>query len=64
MDAKTEPLSVTVPEALRIVGIGRTMLYELIKNRKVRAVKIGRRTLVRYDDLQRLVESTDEREMA
>jgi excisionase family DNA binding protein len=50
-------LTLTIREALRATGIGKTTLYKLIDHGKVRRVKIGKRTLVRYDDLQKLVAS-------
>jgi len=52
--AYARPLSVTVPTAVAITGIGRSKLYELIKAGKVRIVKIGSRTLCNYSDLERL----------
>jgi excisionase family DNA binding protein len=51
-----EPLAVRVPEALRLTGIGRSKLYELIKSGDVETVKIGTATLVRMASLRQLVE--------
>ena len=51
-----EPLTVRVPEALRLTGIGRSKLYELIKSGDVATVKIGTATLVRMASLRQLVE--------
>ena len=51
-----EPLTVVVSEACRIMGIGRTRLYSLIKDGRLDIVKIGRRTLIRYDSLKRLAD--------
>ena len=48
-------LTVTIREACRATGIGKTTLYKLIDNGQIRRVKIGKRTLVRFDDLQKLV---------
>jgi excisionase family DNA binding protein len=48
-------LTLTIREALRATGIGKTTLYKLIDTGQVRRVKVGKRTLVRYDDLQKLV---------
>ena len=47
-------LTLTIREALRATGLGRTTLYKLIDSGQVRRVKVGRRTLVWYDDLQKL----------
>jgi excisionase family DNA binding protein len=52
-------LTLTVQEALRATGLGRTTLYKLISSGRVRRVKVGKRTLVRYDDLQKLVAPED-----
>lgn len=53
---QTEPLTVRIPEALRLTGIGRSKLYELIKSGDVETVKIGTATLVRMASLRQLVE--------
>lgn len=37
------------------LGIGRTFVYELIRSGQLRAVKIGRRTIVLSDDLNRYI---------
>ena len=52
-------LTLTIREALRATGLGKTTLYKLIDDGKVRRVKVGRRTLVWYDDLQKLVAPED-----
>jgi excisionase family DNA binding protein len=49
------PLTLTVREALRRTGIGRTTLYKLIDSGQVRRVKVRKRTLILFDDLQKLV---------
>lgn len=62
MDASTsiEPLTVTVPEALRLTGLGRTSLYRLIGEKKLRHVKVGSRTLIDFASIKRLIDSGDE----
>jgi excisionase family DNA binding protein len=54
-ERQREVLTVTVGEALRLVGIGRTRLYELIGSGQVTTVKIGRRRLVHLASLKTLV---------
>lgn len=49
-------LSVRVGDASRMIGIGRTKLYELIKAGDLEKVKIGRATLVTMRSLRRLIE--------
>ena len=51
-----EPFTVRIPEAIRLTGIGRSKLYELIKAGEVETVKIGTATLVKVASLHRLVE--------
>jgi excisionase family DNA binding protein len=50
-----EPLTVTVPEALRLTGLGRTSLYRLIEEKKLRRVKVGARTLIDFATIKKLV---------
>ena len=49
-------LSVRVGEASRMIGIGRTKLYELINAGDLETVKIGRATLITMRSLRRLIE--------
>ena len=51
-----EPLAYTVNDACKVSSIGRTRLYELIKEGKLEARKIGRRTLILAVSLRRLIE--------
>ena len=50
------PLTVRIPVAIQLTGIGRSKLYELIKSGEVETVKIGTATLVTMASLRRLVE--------
>ena len=50
------PLLHTVPDALReLGGIGRTKLYDLFQEKRIRPVKVGRRTLVPDSELRRFI---------
>jgi excisionase family DNA binding protein len=49
-----KPLSVTVPTALAITGLGRTKFYALVAEGRIRITKVGARSLVNYSDLERL----------
>lgn len=51
-----EPLTVRIPVAVQLTGIGRSKLYELIKSGEVETVKIGTATLVTMASLRRLVD--------
>jgi hypothetical protein len=48
-----EPLTVTVPVALRLSGLGRTKLYEMIGKREIETVTIGSRRLIVLASLKR-----------
>jgi excisionase family DNA binding protein len=52
----TEPISVRIAMAVRLTGIGRSTLYELIKSGEIETVKVGRSTLIPYRSIKRLVE--------
>ncbi|AOH86501.1 excisionase [Sphingomonas panacis] len=51
----TEPISVRVSTAVKLTGIGRSTLYELIKSGEIETVKIGRSTFIPYRCLKRLI---------
>jgi excisionase family DNA binding protein len=53
-----DPLSVSVREACRLIGVGNTTLWALIKDGRVRTTRIGRRRLVIYASLQELMTSS------
>lgn len=53
---QVEPISVRIPEACRLTGIGRSKFYELIAAGEVEIVKVGAMTLVPMDGLRALVE--------
>ena len=50
------PISVRIPTAVRMTGIGRSKLYELIKEGAIDVVKIGSATLIPVASLHRLLE--------
>ena len=49
---ETPTLAHTIPDACRCMGISRTTIYELLKQREIRSFKIGRRTLIPDSDLR------------
>lgn len=50
-----EPLTVTVADATKILGIGRTTAYELLAARKLESITIGRRRLITTESIRRFV---------
>lgn len=51
-----DALTVRVPVAARVLGIGKTKLYELISAREIDVIKVGRATLIVVRSLERFVE--------
>lgn len=51
-----EPICVRVNDAARMIGVGRTKLYQLIATGELETVKIGKATRVTTASLQKLVE--------
>jgi len=51
-----EPLCVRVNDAARMIGVGRTKLYELISSGELEAIKIGKATRITMVSLHKLVE--------
>ena len=49
------PLAVTFPTAKKVSGLGLTSLWKLAKGKRIEIVRIGRRTLITYRSLERLL---------
>jgi excisionase family DNA binding protein len=58
-DTSLEPVTVTIPAALRASGLGRTKLYELIAKREIVSVRVGARRLVNYASLKAFLASRE-----
>lgn len=50
------PISVTIRQATEISGLPRSTIYILLSQRKIKAVKVGRRTLILFDSLRGYLE--------
>jgi hypothetical protein len=50
-----KPLTVTFPSAKKITGLGLTSLWKLAKENRIEIVRIGRRTLITYHSLEKLL---------
>ena len=51
-----ETICVRVNDAARMIGVGRTKLYELISSGELETIKIGKATRITTASLHRLVE--------
>jgi hypothetical protein len=47
--------ALSIEETLEIVPFGRTLIYEALKNKRLVARKLGRRTLILVEDLERFL---------
>lgn len=53
-EKKIEPLTVRISTAVRITGLSRSRIYELIQTGDLATIKVGRATLVQYGSLKNL----------
>jgi excisionase family DNA binding protein len=51
----TEPLAVPIPEAARLIGCGRSKLYQLVKAKEIPLLKLGRKSVVPLASLRAFV---------
>lgn len=51
-----DPITVRVATAVKLTGIGRSTLYELIGAGEIETVKVGRSTFILFRSLKRLLE--------
>jgi excisionase family DNA binding protein len=51
----SDKLAYGVADAARVAGFGRSTLYEALASGSLRAVKLGRRTLIPVDELRRFL---------
>lgn len=55
-DVNLEPISVRISTAVKLTGICRSTIYELIGDGTIETTKIGRSTFILYPSLKRLFE--------
>lgn len=51
-----EPITVRIPVAVQLTGIGRSKIYELISSGDIEAVKVGASTLITVVSLRQLIQ--------
>ncbi len=47
-----EPISVRIPEAVRLTGLSRSRIYELMKSGDIEFAKVGSSTLILVESLR------------
>jgi excisionase family DNA binding protein len=52
LSPELSPISVTIGDAIRLSGIGRTRIYQAISNQELPSLKLGKRRLVALKDLE------------
>lgn len=55
-DKSTDRLCVTIEEATRLLSVGRSSIYNEIKAGRLRALKLGRRTVIATTELRRYLD--------
>jgi hypothetical protein len=56
MEKQLEPMGYSINGAVAVSSIKRSKLYQLIAEKRLETVKIGKRTVVKADSLRRLIE--------
>lgn len=56
MNTAPEPLAYSIADAVRVSGLGKTRLYQLINSQRLKATKVGKRTLIPASSLRALIE--------
>jgi excisionase family DNA binding protein len=51
-----QPITTTINAAAQALGVGRTTIYDLIRQGRLEKIKLGRRSLVTISSIRRLVE--------
>ena len=54
-----DPVTISVPTALKLSGLGRTKLYELIALKQIRSVRVGARRLIDFASLKAFLTSQE-----
>ena len=53
-----EKIAYRIEQAVHVSGLGRTTIYDEIKNRRLRAVKVAGRRLILRDDLEAFLKAS------
>lgn len=52
-----EPITVRIPAAIQMTGIGRSKLYELMAEGALDVVKVGTSTLITVESIKRMLDA-------
>jgi excisionase family DNA binding protein len=52
-----EPISVKIPEAVRLTGLSRSRIYELMRSGDIEFAKVGSSTLILVESLREFIQS-------
>jgi excisionase family DNA binding protein len=52
-----EPISVKIPEAVRLTGLSRSRIYELMGSGDIAFAKVGSSTLILVESLRQFIEA-------
>jgi len=55
--SELQKLAYSIADAVKVTGVGRSRLYELIKSGDIPTRKCGARTLIRHQDLQAFIDA-------
>jgi hypothetical protein len=50
--SSVDPVTVTIPTAMKLSGLGRTKLYELLSTRQIDSIHVGTRRLIVFASLK------------
>lgn len=51
-----DPILVSIPDAARLLSVGRSSIYAMLTTGTLESVTLGRRRLIRYESLRALAE--------
>ena len=57
VNTSAEPISVRIPEAVRLTGLSRSRIYELMRSGDIAFAKVGSSTLILVESLRGFIES-------
>lgn len=54
--SRLEPISVRIPDAVRMTGLSRSRIYELMKAGEIEYIKVGGSTLIPVESLRLFIQ--------